>query len=113
MTISRCAFACEKALRCASTFNSFLLKSRNIDIIFESLSLGENNLISVNKISEAVLKHLYNLELKAFGQEHVLSPIRIRQKYTHVNILRCANFTRDKQMAHANATTQRSIFTYG
>ena len=42
-----------------------------------------------------------------------LSPIRMCQKYTRVNILRCANFTRGKQMAHANANTHRSIFTYG
>ena len=42
-----------------------------------------------------------------------LSPIRMRQKYTRVNILRCANFTQGKQMAHANANTLRSIFTYG
>ena len=42
-----------------------------------------------------------------------LSPIRMRQKYTRVNILRCANFTQGKQMAHANANTHRSIFTYG
>ena len=42
-----------------------------------------------------------------------LSPIRMRQKYTRVNILRCANFTRGKQMAHANANTHQSIFTYG
>ena len=44
---------------------------------------------------------------------YFLSPIRMRQKYTCVNILRCANFTRGKQMAHANANTHRSIFTYG
>ena len=34
-------------------------------------------------------------------------------KYTRVNILRCANFTRGKQMAHGNANTHRSILTFG
>ena len=42
-----------------------------------------------------------------------LSPIRMRQKYTRVNILRCAKFTRGKQVANANANTHRSKFTYG
>ena len=42
-----------------------------------------------------------------------LSPIRMRQKYTRVNILRCANFTPGKQMAHVNANTHQSVFTYG
>ena len=37
----------------------------------------------------------------------------MRLKYTRVNILRCANFTRGKQMTHSNANTHRSIFTYG
>ena len=37
----------------------------------------------------------------------------MRQKYTRVNILRCANFTRGKQMAHANANTHPSIFNMG
>ena len=39
------------------------------------------------------------------------SPIRMRQKYTRVNIFWCANFTWGKQMAHANANTHQSIFT--
>ena len=43
----------------------------------------------------------------------VESPIRMRQKYTRVNIHRCANFSMGKQMAHANTNTHRSIFTYG
>ena len=42
-----------------------------------------------------------------------LSPIRMHQNYTRVNILCCANFTRGKQMAHVNANTHRGIFTYG
>ena len=56
-----------------------------------------------------VVKTLAN----AFGHNFQLSQIRMRQKYTRVNILRFANFTRGKQMVHANANTHRSIFTYG
>ena len=37
--------------------------------------------------------------------------LTIRQLWR--SILRCANFTRGKQTAHANANTHRSIFIYG
>ena len=37
----------------------------------------------------------------------------MHQKYTRVNILRCANFTRGKKMARVNANTHRSILHMG
>ena len=42
----------------------------------------------------------------------VLSPIRMRQINTHVNLLRCVNVTRGKQIAHANENTHRSKLTH-
>ena len=44
------------------------------------------------------LERKFNISVNSMRSEgeRDLSPIRMRQKYTRVNILRCANFTRGK-----------------
>ena len=36
----------------------------------------------------------------------------MRQKYTRVNILQCANFTRGEQMAHANTNIHTGVYLH-
>ena len=63
-------------------------------------------------VGRAYGQRCQNLISCALNYNAFLSPIRMRRKYTRVNILRCAIFTRSKQIAHANANTHRSKVTY-